>query len=242
MKKVVIVSGGSKGLGRELVSSFLKDEEVCLSTFSRDSTSFIEEIAAKYLNRFHFEEVDITNGDRVRQYVHLVRQKFGSVDILINNAGIANDGVLALQSPQEIDRMIDVNIRGTMLLTKACVREMLPRAWGRVVNITSIVGKSGYRGLSVYSLTKAGLDGFTRSLARELGSRGITVNSIAPGFIETDMTHGLSEAQKKQIIKRTPIGRLGRPEDIAPLVHFLCSESSNFITGQTIFVDGGLTA
>lgn len=241
MKRVVIVSGGSKGLGKHIIESFLKDEEICLSTFSRNATPFVEDMLAKYSGRFYFEELDIKSGDHIRQYVNSVHKRFGKVDVLINNAGVAKDGVLALQDQEGIDEMIDVNIRGSIMLTKACVREMLPHAWGRVINITSIVGKSGYRGLSAYSLTKAGLDGFTRSLARELGGRGITVNSIAPGFLETEMTHGLSPRQKDQIVKRTPLGRLGRPDDVFPLIYFLCSESSGFITGQTIWVDGGLT-
>ena len=135
-----------------------------------------------------------------------VGERFGTVHVLVNNAGVALDGVLALQTDRAIDQMIDINLKGTIALTKACVREMLINRWGRIVTITSIVGKSGFRGLSVYSITKAGLDGFTRSLARELGDRGITVNSVAPGFLETEMTHGLSPQQKDQIVRRTPAG------------------------------------
>ena len=119
---------------------------------------------------------------------------------------------------------------------------MLINRWGRIVTITSIVGKSGFRGLSVYSMTKAALDGFTRSLARELGDRGITVNSVAPGFLETEMTHGLSSLQKDQIVRRTPAGRLGRSEDVNGVVKFLCSDAAEFVTGQTIIVDGGAMA
>ena len=162
------------------------------------------------------------------------------MDILINNAAIATDGLVALTSDDDLDKMLSVNLRGTILLTRACVREMLRNKWGRIINISSIVGQHGYRGLSVYSATKSGLDGFTRSLARELGELGITVNSIAPGFLETEMTHGLSEKQRNQIIKRTPLKRLGVAGDVTPLVLFLSSDAAQFITGQVITVDGGI--
>ena len=147
-----------------------------------------------------------------------------------------------VQRDEAVDQMIDVNLRGTIAITRTCVREMLINRWGRIVTITSIVGSSGFRGLSVYSLTKAGLDGFTRSLARELGDRGITVNSVAPGFLETEMTHGLSPQQRTQIVRRTPAGRLGTSADVAGIVKFLCSDAAEFVTGQTIFVDGGAMA
>jgi len=239
MRKVVIVSGGSKGLGRAIVQSFLENDNYIISTFSRSRTKFIENLEKNMKDSFYFETLDISNVLRIKEYIKNVRSKFGPVDILINNAGIARDGILALQHQDEIDNMLEINLKGTIALTKSCIREMLPKSWGRIINITSIVGKSGFRGLSVYSLTKAGLDGFTRSLSRELGSRGITVNSIAPGFLETEMSHGLTEQQREQVIRRTPIGRLGYPHDVVPLILFLCSEDASFITGQTIIVDGG---
>lgn len=239
MRKVVIVSGGSKGLGRAIVQSFLENNNYVVSTFSRSRTKFIENLEKNTKDSFYFETLDISNILRIKEYIKNVRKKFGSVDVLINNAGIARDAILALQHQDEIDNMLEINLKGTIALTKSCIREMLPKNWGRIINITSIVGKSGFRGLSVYSLTKAGLDGFTRSLARELGSRGITVNSIAPGFLETEMSHGLTEQQRQQVIRRTPMGRLGYPRDVVPLILFLCSEDASFITGQTIIVDGG---
>lgn len=244
MRKVVIVSGGSKGLGQEIVHALLRHETYQVATFSRSASTFVETMQADSAvsERFLFQEVDLTDKAAVKSFIQLVKQRFGPVDILINNAGIANDALLALQTDQEIDQMIEVNLKGTIGLTRLAVREMLPQRQGRIINITSIVGSRGYRGLAVYALTKAGLDGFTRSLARELGSRGITVNSVAPGFIETEMTHGLSEKQRQQIVKRTPLNRLGRPEDIVPFILFLCSDGADFMTGQTIVIDGGVTA
>jgi 3-oxoacyl-[acyl-carrier protein] reductase len=244
LKRVAIVSGGSRGFGPVLIRELLEDPDLSVATFSRSVTPQIQEMidAAATSDRFYFELVDITDSEAVKGFVASVREHLGSVNILINNAGVALDRVLALQEEADIRQMLDVNLMGTVSLTKACVREMLTTRWGRIITITSIAGQSGYRGLSTYSMTKAGLDGFTRSLARELGDRGITVNSVAPGFMETAMTDGFSDEQRQQIIRRTPIGRLGTSGDVVPLVKFLCSGASGYITGQTIVVDGGITA
>lgn len=244
MTRVAIVSGGSRGFGPVLIRSLLEDPDLAVASFSRSVTPEIQELldAPANRDRFVFETVDITDSEAVRSFVALVREKLGSVDILINNAGVALDRVLALQEEADIRRMLDVNLMGTASLTKACVREMLAAQWGRIVTITSIAGQSGYRGLAAYSMTKAGLDGFTRSLARELGDRGVTVNSIAPGFMETAMTEGFSDEQRQQIVRRTPIGRLGTAGDVVPLIKFICSDAAGFITGQTIVVDGGISA
>src|SRR4029077_14903193 len=174
-------------------------------------------------------------------FVHNVLEQFGRVDVLVNNAGLAREGVLGLFLDDDVDAVIDLNLKGTIHITRLVVRRMLRQGSGRVINISSIVGLSGYRGLSVYGATKAGLDGFTRALARELGTRGITVNSVAPGYLRTEMSHGLDEEQLQQIIRRTPAGRLGEPQDIARLVMFLTSEDNTYITGQTFVADGGLT-
>lgn len=244
MPKTVVISGGSRGLGAVLTRAFLTEGDYNVAICARSRTEFVDSLLLNHSfeGRVFFRQADLSNRADVQTYVKEVKQRFGTVHALINNAGVALDGVLALQTDAAVDQMIDINLKGTIALTRACVREMLIHRWGRIVTITSIVGQSGFRGLSVYSMTKAGLDGFTRSLARELGDRGITVNSVAPGFLETEMTHGLTAQQKEQIVRRTPAGRLGRSEDVAGLVKFLCSDAAEFITGQTIVVDGGAMA
>lgn len=244
MATSILISGGSKGLGKSIIENLLLSSDACITTFSRNPTNFIIDILQNpdLSNRFLYKQMDVSNINLLHSLINEARSKFGGIDILINNAAIAADGILAIQNDQDISKMIEINISGTISLTKLCIREMLPKKWGRIINISSIVGLSGYKGLSVYSFSKAGMDGFTRSLARELGNRGITVNSISPGFIETDMSHGLSKENKNQIIRRTPVGRLGYPNDIIPMIKFLISKESEFITGQTIVIDGGLTA
>jgi 3-oxoacyl-[acyl-carrier protein] reductase len=244
LPRTVVISGGSRGLGEAIARSFLADTEYNIAVCSRSPSRFVEAVQQDpgLKDRFLFHNVDLADRRSIASFVTAIKERFGTLHILVNNAGIALDGVLALQRDEAVDQMIDVNLRGTVALTKVCVREMLINRWGRIVTITSIVGSSGFRGLSVYSLTKAGLDGFTRSLARELGDRGITVNSVAPGFLETEMTHGLSPQQRTQIVRRTPAGRLGHSEDVTGIVKFLCSDAAEFVTGQTIFVDGGAMA
>jgi 3-oxoacyl-[acyl-carrier protein] reductase len=154
---------------------------------------------------------------------------------------VARDGILGLFSDDDIDTVIDLNLKGTIYVTRLVSRRMLARGGGSIVNISSIVGRSGYRGLSVYSATKAALDGFTRAMARELGSRGITVNGVAPGYLRTEMSHGLDEDQLQQIVRRTPAGRLGEPDDVARAVQFLTDPRNSYITGHVLVVDGGLT-
>lgn len=238
--KVVIISGGSKGLGQGIVASLLADGE-CVATFSRNKTPFVTECEEQYRERFAWSAVDASDDAALRTFVNQTVARFDRVDVLINNAAIAVDGVLGMMKESDIHRVVDVNITSMLCLTRACVRVMLAAGGGNIINISSIVGLRGYTGLATYSATKAAAIGVTNSLARELGSRGVRVNCIAPGFLETEMSHGLTDKQRAQIVRRTPLGRLGTTADVLGSVRFLMSSSSAFMTGQTMVIDGGLT-
>lgn len=240
--RTVIVTGGSRGIGAALVDSFLAAGDR-VATCSRKETAAVSRwsTADDRGDRFYFEPLDIAAPERFDVFLEHVIRKFGTVDILVNNAGVAREGVLGLMRDADIDTVIDLNLKATLRVTRAVVRRMLLQGSGRIINISSVVGLSGYRGLSVYSATKAGLDAITRALARELGSRGITVNSVAPGYLETELSGELSDAQLQQIVRRTPLGRLAEPSDVVSAVRFLTSSEAAFVTGQVLVVDGGLT-
>ncbi|MDZ5620005.1 3-oxoacyl-ACP reductase family protein [Nocardioides bizhenqiangii] len=238
--RTVIVTGGSRGLGAGIVQSFL-DSGDRVATCSRSETDAVREWRAQYADRFLFVEADLADREQSTLFAKATLDQWGSVDVLVNNAGVARDGILALFSDEDSDTVIDLNLKATIHLTRQIVRNMLARDGGRIVNISSITGQTGYRGLTVYGATKAALDGFTRGLAREVGSRNITVNSIASGYLRTEMSHGLDDGQLNQIVRRTPAGRLGEPDDIARAVQFLVDERNDWITGQVLVVDGGLT-
>lgn len=239
----VVVTGGSRGLGAVLVRSFLERGDR-VATCSRSSTPATDAWSAdpKVADRFMHEAFDLTDRSACDAFVGRVVERFGRVDVLVNNAGLARDGVLGLVRSEEVDQVVDLNLKATIHVTRLVARRMLRQGSGRIISISSVVGISGYRGLSVYGATKAAIDGFTRALARELGPRGITVNSVAPGYLRTEMTHGLDDAQLQQITRRTPLGRLGEAEEVAAAVCFLASPEAGFVNGQMLVVDGGLTA
>jgi 3-oxoacyl-[acyl-carrier protein] reductase len=241
--KVVIVSGGSRGLGQVIVTSLL-DDGCAVATFSRRATPFVTDAKRDrgLAERFHYGEVDIADSAQVREFVRGTHARFGRIDALINNASIATAGVFPLMSDDRIDAMLSINLRGSLLLSRECVRLMLRGGSGSIINIASIIGERGFSGLAAYSATKAGQIAMTRALARELGERNIRVNAIAPGYLETEMSEPLTSDQRSQIVRRTPLGRLGQAEDVVPCVRFLLSSGATFITGQVISIDGGLTA
>ncbi len=234
----VIISGGSRGLGLTLVRHYLsKGHNV--ASFSRKRSDAVSTLAQDHPSSFQFTEVDAAHAESLRQFVADVKTRFEKIDSLINNAGLAHDRVLPLMTDDQIEQMLDVNLKASLILSRECARIMLTQSKGTIVNISSIIAQRGFSGLAAYAATKAGMIGMTKSLARELGPRGIRVNAVAPGFLDTEMSGSLEDRQRDQIIRRTPLGRLGTTEDVVSTVHFLTSEASQFITGQVITVDGG---
>jgi 3-oxoacyl-[acyl-carrier protein] reductase len=211
-----------------------------ISTFSRQRTEFVDRLRDDV--SFFFQQADLTDGQSVSRFLDLAKQRFGLPQGLVNCAGVAPVGVLATMRDELIDQAIATNLMGTMRLTRQVVRLMRVRAeGGSIVNISSVVGLRGYRGMAVYAATKGGIDAMTRALARELGGWKIRVNSVAPGYLRTEMSASLEENQLQKILRRTPLGRLGVPEDVVGPVRFLLSDESAFVSGQIIVVDGGIT-
>ncbi len=238
--KTVLVSGGTRGLGLATVEQLLKNG-YRVATFGRTSSATISALSERFGSQFWASTGDLSDPEGLKQIVNSVENELGPIWGLVNNAGIAMDGILASMAPQHIEDIVGINLTGTLLLTRLVLRRMVLRNEGSIVNISSIIGIRGYSGLAAYSATKAAIDGMSRALAREMGSRKIRINSLAPGYLDTEMTHSLSKSQLAQIIRRTPLGRLGRVEDIVPIILFLLSPAAEFMTGQTLVVDGGLT-
>jgi 3-oxoacyl-[acyl-carrier protein] reductase len=242
--KHVILTGGSRGLGAAAVRALL-DAGYFVSTCSRKKTEFIEEMetdpASK--DRFFYQALDVENVSEHEHFLDTCVERAGcGLHGLVNNSGIAMSGVLATFPNIDSERILKVNLLGPMAMSRAAIKHFLKgRQGGRIVNISSIIGSRGYNGLAAYSASKAGLDGLTRALARELGRLKVTVNSIGPGYVRTDMSAALSEGQMDQIARRTPLGRLGEPEDTVALMLFLLSDAASYITGQVILVDGGIS-
>jgi 3-oxoacyl-[acyl-carrier protein] reductase len=234
-----LVSGGSRGLGLAVVERLLARGD-SVATFSRSGSESLEFLAAKHPGRLLIESLDAADASALRGFVERAAAAFGSIDHCIANAAIAHEGVLATATDAEIDAMLAVNLRGSIVLVREAVRQMLVKAeQPSVTLVSSIVASHGSPGLAVYAATKAGLEGFARSLARELGPRGIRVNAVAPGFLETDLSASLSADNRSRIIRRTPLGRLGLPADVVGAIDFLSSPRAAFITGLVLTIDGG---
>lgn len=240
-KNVALVTGGSRGLGAELVLGLLA-RRYAVATLSRTRTAFIERLLHTQQKRtFYWSAVDAHDGQALRRYVTNIADRFGRIDVLVNNLGMPVDGVLPTMRWHDIDEAVQVNFTAALVLSQSCSRVMLRQGGGCIVNISSVNAIRGHTGVAVYSATKAGLDGLTRSLAREFGPRNIRVNSVAPGLFESAMVRSLSQKQKQRIVRRTPLGRLTSAEDVANAVYFLISDQASFITGQILVVDGGIT-
>jgi 3-oxoacyl-[acyl-carrier protein] reductase len=245
MMRNVLVTGGSRGLGlgicRQLSSVGYRVLAVA-RTRNDHLTSAIEEAELANPGSFKFIPFDLSDIEGIPHWVAKVRKEFGPIYGLVNNAGISFDGALALMHTSKIEQMFRVNALSPIVLTKHVVRSMMAQSCGRIVNISSVTAFSGHSGLSVYGATKASMLGFTRSLAREVGRMGVNVNSVAPGFVDTDLTHGLSEEQRQQIARRTALRRLTSVVDVANAVEFLLSDKAINITGTVLTVDAGSTA
>jgi 3-oxoacyl-[acyl-carrier protein] reductase len=236
--RVAIVSGGSRGLGHALVEGLL-DHGYRVATYSRARTPALDRFAGS--ERFLWEPVDAGDPEAIHGFVRSAVSRWERIDAVINNAGIGADGILATMRVADVQQALAVNLSGAIYLIQSACKVMLRQRSGCIINISSVNAVRGHSGVAVYSATKAALDGLTRSLARELGGHHIRVNSVAPGYFESDMVVGLSEEAKSRIARRTPLGRLGTVQDIRELVLFLLSDRASFITGQTLVVDGGLT-
>ncbi len=241
-----VVSGGSRGLGLTTVARLLARGDR-VATFSRQGSAEIDELAARHPGRLLHRRLDAADGAALRDFVAAVVEAWGGIDHCIANAAVAAEGVLATMTDADIRRMLAVNLEGSIVLVRECVRVFLARQAAHapppgapsVVVVSSIVAARGSPGLAVYAATKAGLEGFARSLARELGPRGIRVNAVAPGFLATDLSATLPEEDRARIVRRTPLGRLGAPEDVVGAIDFLTGPGAAFLTGATLTVDGG---
>ncbi|TVZ38976.1 3-oxoacyl-[acyl-carrier-protein] reductase [Alteromonadaceae bacterium 2753L.S.0a.02] len=239
--KVAIVTGASRGIGAAIADCIGEAGAVVIGTATSDggAQAISERFESKGV-RGAGMQLNVTDADSVATLMAAVNDQFGAPQILVNNAGITKDNLLMRMGDDEWFDVINTNLSAVYRLSKACLRGMMKARWGRIVNISSVVGQMGNGGQTNYAATKAGVMGFARSLAKEVGSRNITVNSVAPGFIDTDMTKVLSEDQKATMLGAIPLARLGQPEEIATVVRFLCSDDASYITGETLHVNGGM--
>ena len=240
-KKIALITGANRGIGLSILECLSKNDFIVVGTSrSKEGVNIINST----LDKAHAEGfgviLDVKNKGQIQEVNKEIKSKYGNVSALINNAGVTKDNLLIRMSEDEWNEVIDTNLTSVFRVTKEIVKDMMKDRYGRIVNIGSIVGLSGNAGQTNYASTKAGILGFTKSLAKEVGSRNITVNSVAPGYIDTDMTSFLDNDAKEKIINNIPLGRIGVTSDISELVMFLASDEASYITGQTISVDGGL--
>ncbi len=240
--KVALVTGASRGIGRDIAIELAKEGANVAVNYAGSearANEVVQEIQS--LGREAFAvQCDVANGDSVAEMVKQTIERWGSLDILVNNAGITRDNLIMRMKEDEWDDVINTNLKGVFLCTKAVTRQMMKQKSGRIINISSVVGESGNAGQANYVAAKAGVIGLTKTTAKELAPRGITVNAVAPGFITTDMTDKLTDEIKEGMLKMIPLAKFGEPKDIANAVTFLASDDSRYITGQTIHVNGGM--
>lgn len=239
--KVALVTGATRGIGKAIAEALLKLGATVVGTAtSAEGAQRISDYIQAAGGKGRGYCLNVTDAANVEQVLGSIQENFGTPLILVNNAGITRDNLMLRMKDEEWDQVLETNLTSVYRMSKAVLRGMTKARWGRIVNISSVVGSMGNAGQANYSAAKAGMEGFTRSLAREIGSRGITVNAVAPGFIDTDMTKELPEAHKQALLAQIPAGRLGQPQEIADAVCFLAREESGYITGATIPVNGGM--
>ncbi|MGQ9701705.1 MAG: 3-oxoacyl-[acyl-carrier-protein] reductase [bacterium] len=237
-KKIALITGGASGIGAAIAKKFIENGAAVIIV---DIDQELGNATAKQLGeKAFFYYMNIADEQSVNDTINQILNTFAKIDILVNNAGITNDKLLIRMTKEDWERVININLTGTFLVTRAVVKNMMKQHYGRIVNIASVIGMMGNAGQANYAASKAGIIGFTKSCAKELASRNITVNAIAPGFIETKMTEKLPDEVKQMYFKLIPLGRFGKPEDVANLALFLCSDQADYITGQVIAIDGGM--
>ncbi len=242
MSKVALITGATRGIGRQIAITFAKEGYDIALNYRKENEeleSVKKEIEENKVTCFAVKG-DVSNFEDCEEFTKQIIEKFGRIDVLVNNAGITKDMLLMRMKREDFEQVIDVNLVGTFNVTKNVISYMLKARTGRIINISSVVGVSGNAGQTNYAASKAGMIGFTKSLAKEVASRGILVNAVAPGFIETSMTAVLKDEVKEEIAKGIPLKRMGTAQDVANVVRFLASEDSSYITGQVVHVDGGM--
>ncbi|MEF2641104.1 MAG: 3-oxoacyl-[acyl-carrier-protein] reductase [Clostridia bacterium] len=242
-KKVALITGGSRGIGKKIAEKFARNGYNIVINYVSEKTD-VNKLESDLSQNGKVEvlciKCDVTDFNSCQEMVKEAVDKFGKIDVLINNAGITKDNLLMRMKEEDFDKVINVNLKGTFNMTKNVISYMMKKRSGRIVNISSVVGVSGNSGQANYAASKAGIMGFTKSVAKELASRNILANAVAPGFIETDMTDVLSESVKESIYSQIPLKKMGKPEEVANAVYFLGSDENTYITGQVLNVDGGM--
>ncbi|MFH0996982.1 MAG: 3-oxoacyl-[acyl-carrier-protein] reductase [Pseudomonadota bacterium] len=241
-KQTIVVTGGSRGIGRAICLALAGPEATVYFNFAsnRQAAAETEERARQSGGQAVGICADIASETEMTDFFQRILSETGRIDILVNNAGMTRDGLLVRMKALDWDSVMDVNLKGAFLCAKIAAKTMIKQHFGRIINISSVVGVTGNSGQANYSASKAGMIGFTKAVAKELASRNITVNAIAPGYIETDMTDTISEKNKEALLQQIPLGRFGRPQDVTAVVVFLASEAASYITGQVIHISGGL--